>query len=163
MGNKLSQAYYIAAVEVRTKWYVFANRSEAAIYLDGTDRRFHLILRLTNRDGRAKERDLDSDRPGRNGSSNPRGIYLHRLDRRHHRHEVLALRFAAKIAKALTGDHYLRRFDDLVLIAEPHFLGLIRSALGAPVRECITQEIGREYDLGSASVITLRSRVMTRN
>ena len=44
-------------------------------------------------------------------------------------------------------------FGELVLVAEPHFLGLLRDALGPETRRLVKHEVGREYTQGSGDDI----------
>ena len=135
-------------LKARTKWYVFANRSEAVIYKDSHDHKFQFIERMLNPEGNLAEQDLDSDRPGR-GFSSADGVFHHALDRRYKRHETLAKRFALAIGRTLEVAQREGRFSELVVAAEPHFLGLLRELLPAAVRHVITSEVPREYSQGS--------------
>ena len=129
-------------------WYVLANRTDAVMYADGEDREFHFLNRLSNPKGADHESGLDSDRSGQT-SSGKGGTVHHALDRHHQRHEALAQKFAKRIAKALSEGHQTKQFDKLVLVAEPHFLGLLRKELPAAVLKKVSHEVTREYIRGS--------------
>jgi protein required for attachment to host cells len=132
-------------------WYVLANRTAAVMYAEGTDREFHFMNRLSNPRGALHESELDSDRAGRSVSTSGGGLLNHALDRRHHKHEQVAKRFAGKIAQALQVENLRKRYRGLVVVAEPHFLGLLRKALPGAVREKVVREVTREYTQGSDS------------
>jgi protein required for attachment to host cells len=140
-------------------WYVLANRTGAVIYRDSPERHFQFVERLTNLTGKIQEMELDSDRPGRAFSSAPGGQVRHSLDRRNNRHEASARRFASQIGNVLEAAYREERFNELVLVAEPHFLGLLRAALSDGVRNVVAHEVAREYTQGSDD--ELRGQVLT--
>jgi protein required for attachment to host cells len=137
-------------------WFVVASRTDAVFYYDGDDHKFHFINRLSNPLGNEHERELDSDRPGSGVSSAAGGTIRHALDRRSFRHERVAETFARKIADSLESSLNEKRFSSLVLVAEPHFLGLLRSALPEAVSQTIKNEVGREYPDSSDAEIRER-------
>ena len=133
----------------KTQWYVLANRSGAVIYANGTERKFQFLERIPNPSGHLTEAELDSDRPGRGFSSASSGQLRHSLDRRSKRHEEVARRFARHLGKALERAHREARFGSLVLVAEPHFLGLLREGLTPAVQRAVSHEIRHQYSEGS--------------
>ncbi|MDR3606635.1 MAG: host attachment protein [Oligoflexia bacterium] len=144
---------YSAAMDLglntRVRWYVVANRTDAVFYGRGKDKKFHFIDRLTNKRGHLRETELVSDKPGTGFSSAGGGTIHHGLDRRFEQHEQVAQRFARKIAFILDSAYRAENFRDLVLVAEPHFLGLLRAELSPPVRDAVKFEVPREYAQGS--------------
>jgi protein required for attachment to host cells len=130
-------------------WYVLANLSGAVIYEDFRDQKFKFIERMRNSRGRLTEGQMDSDRPGRGFSSAGSGTIRHGLDRTFHHHEQDAVRFARTIANHLTRKNKEEAFQSLVLVAEPHFLGLLRQALPEAIHGLIRHEVPREYLEGS--------------
>ena len=139
------------------RWYVVANRIEAAFYAEGRDEEFHFVERLENADGRLTEKELDSDKPGR-GFSSSSGTVHHSLDRRSHRHENVAKKFAHQIAGMLDSNRQKGTYKDLVLVAEPHFLGLLRAELTSPTRELVSHEVGHDYARASDSELEAQIR-----
>jgi protein required for attachment to host cells len=132
-----------------SRWYVLANRTSAVIYMEGKDHEMHFVDRLFNERGRLQEANLDSDRPGSGTSSAGNGSIRHSLDRRFDQQEGIAKRFAKRIAENLGEACERKRFSDLVLVAEPHFLGLLRGELDSSTRGAVKHEIVREYKRGS--------------
>lgn len=156
--RKSSATQYMGDVAQEPTVYVVANQSDAVFYLDGSDRKFHFIDRLSNRKAHLTEIDLVSDRPGRGISSAGSGVFHHSLGRGFTHHEQAAKDFARKIADQLGVARRNKQFHNLVLVAEPHFLGLLREALDSETRAVIKHEINREYAQGSDSEI--RSAIM---
>jgi len=132
-------------LEKRKKWIVVANRTDAIIYVDGANKRLRLVEHYCNKIGKLPEGALDSDKPGRGFSSAASGTIHHALDRTFTKYEQVAIRFARRIAKKLAEARGKNGFDELILVAEPHFLGLIRESLGASMRKRVVLEIPREY------------------
>jgi protein required for attachment to host cells len=133
------------------RWYLVANRAEARIYQDSPKHPFEFVMKLDNPDGRLTETELDSDRPGRGfaSASHRKGIISHGLDKTAIRHESTAKRFASEIARILESGAHDDRFQDLVLVAEPRFLGLLRAVIPSTVKSRIGLEINREFAQGS--------------
>lgn len=138
-------------LSLQKRWYLVANRAEAKIYQDRPKHHFEFVMKLENPEGRLTETELDSDRPGRGyaSASNRNGVLSHGLDKTSIRHETTAKRFAAEIAKILESGAHEDKFRDLVLVAEPHFLGLLRAVISPKVKDRIELEIIREFAQGN--------------
>jgi len=130
-------------------WYVLANRTHAVFYEETRNQEFKFRHRMKNPKGHLTEGQLDSDRPGSGISSAAGGTIRHGLDRTFHHHEQNALRFAHAISSRLLEEKRQDSFQGLVLVAEPHFLGLLRKALPSELKPLIQQEVDREYIEGS--------------
>lgn len=68
-----------------------------------------------------------------------------------HRPEIE--RFARRICRRLDEERRTGGIDDLVIIAEPHFLGQLRLHLSGPTRRLITREIARNLTRQSTARI----------
>lgn len=96
------------------------------------------------------DRDFNSDRPGRKDdhaalSGGRRGATAHHGvgggQRPRQREAAL---FAQQIATRLEEDRARGAPEHLVLVAEPRFLGLLREALPAAMRQLVTEEIHKD-------------------
>jgi protein required for attachment to host cells len=114
---------------------------------------------LQNPAARRHERDFDSDRPGRVfDSASPagrrRGASAHHATNGEYstrRREIE--RFAQRVAAKLARESAALRFDRLVLIAAPAFLGMLRDALPAALRAQVAATVNRDIaQLGEADV-----------
>jgi protein required for attachment to host cells len=123
-------------------WIVLADRVHASIRRQRAPHGpFEHVEDIDHPEGRLHAAQLGSDRPGQT------------LDSSHHRphalepHETMeeheARAFARTIAQRLTAACNARRFDALVLVAEPRFLGLLRGALDHPTQQRLRGEIRR--------------------
>ena len=130
---------------------VIADQAEARLYDTlGFARPMTLTGTLTNPAAHLRDQDLTSDRPGRvyNSASAPgrrRGATAHHATggentpRRHATHL-----FAARVAGELARARAAGRFDRLVLIAAPAFLGELRAALPTAVRPYVTATVAKD-------------------
>ena len=109
-------------------WIVVAHRAGARIFLRrGHAPALELVEAIEHPRGRLQERDLGSDRPGR--AYNSVGQSRHAMSNEHPMREHIAADFARELADKLQAGREARYFDALVLVAEPHLLGLLRAAL----------------------------------
>lgn len=135
---------------------VIADQSEAR-FLDVPSRHalaaaqteLTLAERLVDPAAHLHDRDLKSDRPGRafEGLAQPgrRGATAHHgvgADRSPRAHE--AQLFAQRIMAALQRAHSRGDFDQLVLVAGPHFLGLLRQSLSPALRAALLAELHKD-------------------
>lgn len=130
---------------------VVANQSEARFF-DSFSRAQTLMPAgvLLNPVARLHDRDLDADRPGRvfNGGLRAGGrrgaTARHATDSdrstRQHRIELFARRIGAELERARAA----HRFERIVLVADPAFLGRLRRTLPPALRACIAATVTRD-------------------
>jgi protein required for attachment to host cells len=135
--------------ERKSRWFVFANQTGAVFYRDLPDQHFQFVDRLENPAGSRMESDFDSDRPGSGMSSAGGGTIRHSLDRTFHHAEWNVEHFAGAVARRLEEALGHREFTELVMVAEPRFLGVLRSKLSPGVKERVRHEVHRELIQGS--------------
>ncbi|MBV8157296.1 MAG: host attachment protein [Dyella sp.] len=133
-------------------WIVVANRAAARLFqasqptgpLEELDAFIHP-------EGRLQEHDLVSDRPGR--SFDRYGAGRHAEDPDTEATEQEATNFAVQLSRFLHKARCDRKFDTLVLVAAPAFLGALRERLDVPTRERITLEVDKNLVQRSAGEI----------
>ena len=106
-------------------WILIANRTGARI-VEKQGRELSLVQELEHARGRLRDREVDSDRHGRAGRSGGAG---HAYSTSEGPHEHDAKNFARECAESLRQGRLSGRYLRLILVAEPHFLGLLRQAL----------------------------------
>ena len=132
---------------------VVADQAEARFYdAEPPDPALHLAGRLTDPLAHQHDRQIGSDRPGRVFDHAPaagtrRGAVAHHAtggegDRRPRRHE--AMMFARRIAQDLALAQRQGRFERIVIVAEPGFLGLIRQALPPGLGASVAAEVPKD-------------------
>lgn len=114
------------------EWIVVAQRSGARIYKRVDARRPWFHHAIDNPAGRLRDREINTDRPGRDQVGEA------------HMHEAQV--FATYLAEELDKSRARGEFDRLVIFAEPRFQGMIKGALKAPTRK--TLEYTSRKDLG---------------
>lgn len=128
-------------------WILIANRTGARV-LDKQGRELSLIAELSHTQGRLRDRDIESDRPGRGQSGNGAGKHALSTPQSSHEHDAKA--FARELAEHLRQWRMQSRFERLVLVAEPHFLGLVRQALDDVTARLVVATVPK--DLAHASL-----------
>ena len=130
---------------------VVADQSEADIYeLEQHGAAPQLVQRLEDPDAHLHDRDLKSDRPGRvfDHAAAPGGrrgaVAHHATGGERNPRKVEARRFARRIAAALDEARREHRYDRLVIMAPPAFLGLLREEMPAAVHAIVTAEVGKD-------------------
>ena len=98
-------------------------------------------------EARLANRDLVSDAPGR--SSNRSDAYTPATSAKEHE----ARGFAKDLARHLKSLHSAQHFEQLILIASPRFLGLLRSELHAPLDRLVSRTIAKDLTLADVGEI----------
>lgn len=128
-------------------WVVLADRTRASIRRQRTAHgAFEHVEDLDHPEGRLHSAQLGTDRPGQTVDSShgrPHAFSPHETMEEHAAHT-----FARTIAHRLTAAGNARRFDALVLVAEPRFLGLLRAALDHSTQQRVRGEI-RKHLIGA--------------
>lgn len=130
---------------------IVADQSEARFYdTQGPDARLQPAGRLVDPLAHLHDRDLKSDRPGRvfqraavAGRRRGAGARSATSSERQPR-KIEAQRFARRIVTELEEAHREKRFDGIVLMAGPAFLGLLRAAMPAALRATVAAEIRKD-------------------
>ena len=124
-------------------WIVVANASMAIVYCnDGPNKGLTKVKVLEHAASREKGADLASDRPGHSQSrGNGHGAYNPAKTPK----EVKAERFALALARELDHGRTRNAYQRLILVASPHFMGLLNHQLDAHVRQMISDSIEKDY------------------
>ena len=109
------------------------------------------VERISDPEARLHDRELGSDRPGRSYESV--GGARHAIDREGGPHERAAEQFARRVARRLDEARRKDEFDDVVIVAGPRFLALIRKELPRLTRARVAHEIAKDLVHGPADVL----------
>ena len=125
-----------------TTWIVAADASRARILQVAGRERLVEVDDLVNPEGRLHNREINTDAKGRfAGPDRPGGHSSDDEERTvEHYNELFAKRVADYLDKART-DH---RYDQLVLVAAPKVLGMMRKELGKEVAKCVVDELDKD-------------------
>jgi protein required for attachment to host cells len=105
---------------------------------------------LQNETSGLKDRDLETDRPGRRfgGTGHHHDVAGERSTARHELEQ-----FARRVAQRIDHDRIAKEFDKLVIVAPPKVLGLLRQSLPAPLQNVIAAEIPKDLLHSGADAI----------
>jgi protein required for attachment to host cells len=129
---------------------VVADRAEARFYDLGPSNSLQIAGRLVDPSARLPDRAFVSDRPGRVFDRAPppvgrRGAGAHHAtdgERSPRKHE--AELFARRIAAELERGRRQGRFERLLLVAGPAFLGLLRASMNKNLRAITVAEVDKD-------------------
>ena len=124
-----------------TLWILAADSARGRMFSTSDARMISEIADYAHPESRQHDRDLTSDQPGRSFDSAGEGRHAMEPPLRAHKHE--ADQFAAQLAQALEKGRTENRFQRLVLIAPPEFLGRIRNQLSKPTAQTVVAEIDK--------------------
>jgi protein required for attachment to host cells len=122
---------------------VVADQAEAIFY-DSTSLRMRPkeVARISDPAAHLHNRDFSSDRPGRSYESY--GSARHSVGGENDARHVAAVRFARRIARRLDTARRNDEFEELIVVAGPPFLGLMREELSRPTRACVVHEVRKD-------------------
>jgi len=126
-----------------TIWILVANQTEAQIY-SASQVHGNLVLvgALTHPEGAAHARDLISDAPGRVHDRN--GPARHAMEPETGVKEEERRRFVKELVERLNSAYLQGKFDQLVLLAAPAVLGVIRKTLKGGLEKAVVKEIPKD-------------------
>jgi protein required for attachment to host cells len=125
------------------RWLVVAHRAGARIFsIHDHGRALRLVDNLDHPRGRLHAGDIDADRPGRAYDSVGGG--RHAMEREEGATERDAADFARLVAARLERGRIESACDELVVVAEPRFLGLLRAALDKPTAALVTASVDKD-------------------
>ena len=129
-----------------------ADQAEAIFYdspsLEAAPRE---VAHISDPTAHLHDRDLMSDRPGRSYESV--GGARHAIERENDPRHREAVRFARRIARRLDDARRKDEFEELVVIAGPQFLGLLRPEFSRLTRARVAHEIPKDLVHGPVQVL----------
>lgn len=126
------------------KWILVADDSGARLFKTlGRSPQLTLIQEFDHPEAHQRNRDFDTDRPGRSFDSIGRG--RHAMSAEVNPKQREEERFAHELGRYLKEGHDHQTFSELVLVASPRLLGDLRQILPDNVKKCIIEEIDKDY------------------
>lgn len=120
-------------------WVLVADSAQASI-LEYQKDRLELVHAFEHPESREQGRDLMGNRPNQNQHNMEKST---KGDESQGLRDDESKRFAKELSDYLSTAHSQNRFRELVLVADPRFLGLLRAELGKPVAGCVTASVGK--------------------
>jgi protein required for attachment to host cells len=118
-------------------WIVAADASRARVLQVRGPQRLVEIDNLLNPDARLQDREINTDARGRFPGGNTGEDEVGAVE---HLEEAFARRVGDYLDKART-EH---RYDELVLVAPPKFLGMMRKSLGKEVQKLVANQLPKD-------------------
>lgn len=133
-------------------WIVVAHRAGARIFEHiGPRKGLALIDDLDHPQGRMRNRDFDADRGGSTYSIGGPGV--DEKSREQSAHERDAANWARQLADIVNHARTDNRLLRLVLVAEPHFLGLLRESLDDNTADLVIGTVRKDLAYASQDEI----------
>lgn len=138
-------------------WILVADSSRARIFDasrafqapgDFTFERFEEVADLAGPWARAQNLEIDTDRPGRRSDKTakaPNSGQRSAVGQRYEPKEFEARAFARRVSKHLDEAAGRELFDELVVVAGPAFLGMLREAMPARVAGRCVDEVRKDF------------------
>jgi len=136
---------------MKLTWILVADNTRARIFTAETPASpLEEIADFSHTEGRLHDREITSDLPGRIKSANAVGhAFEQPTDPK--KHEID--NFARHIGHFLEDAYNANRFEQLIIVAGPSFLGLLRSHLQEQVKQRVRFELNKEITMLSADDI----------
>jgi len=126
-------------------WILVGHDAGARVFENhGPGKGLELVETIEHPEGRLRDRDIDSDRPGRSfrkDSGDPRRAAMSRGESPHDR---AVSDFARALADKLHRARVRNQYERLVLVAPPRFLGLLRASLDGPTAPLVVGSLDKD-------------------
>jgi len=144
-------------------WILLADATRARVFTcGGEDEGIRAVEdgEIENTELHRHTRDAGSDRPGRSYESV--GGARHAQEPRVDLHRQEKERFARKIADYLASNAQSNRFDELILVAPPQFLGELRDGLDKQTASRVIREVAKDLMKLPAPKLAAQLRSLVR-
>lgn len=136
-------------------WVVVAHQAGARFFeYRNVPKALTLVREIDNPDGAKRNREIESDRPGSAsaGGASP-GNVQRALAHEQTAHERVVQNFAREIAEALRKARTANEVDELMLVAEPGFLGELTGALDKPTAKLVVAKVRKDLAIAQSDEI----------
>lgn len=136
---------------MNTRWIVAADSSRARIFKALPGNKLEELETLTHPRSRLADRDMASDRPGQSVDRGGEG--RHSLEPSTDPKRQEAVNFSRIVAAKLDKARSLQQYQELVIMAAPAFLGMLREQLSKQVEQSVIREVSKNISALSAEEI----------
>lgn len=120
-----------------------ADSTQAKLYtLDRAAGKLEELDQLTHDEARQREHDINSDRPGRQQGGD--GSSHHGVNVEDSAREQGNLMFAKQIGEYLEASRVKQNPRGLIIMAPPHFLGILRKQLSGECEKLVVQTVNKD-------------------
>ena len=126
-------------------WYLVTNQKTAKVFTETTSRgRLVLLKQLENPLANVRNRDMVRRQAGMGIRSAGVGGTPYSEKQRSDPHEEAAYQFAKEIMKFLDSEKRQKNFETITIIAEPRFLGKLRSAMSKNLSRVVLEWVQKD-------------------
>lgn len=126
-------------------WILVAHEAGARLFESpGPGKGLELIEEIDHPEGRERDGDLVSDRPGRSFRKNSGDTRRASMGSSEGPHDRAVANFARDLAQKLQQGRVQNQSQRFVLVAPPRFLGLLRSSLDGPTGQLVVGSIHKD-------------------
>jgi len=129
-------------------WILVANASQAVIYTSPKAKLFNgessldLVSEFDHPDSKKKSSDIASDKSGHyQGKNVGHGDFVEATSPK----EYEAMQFAKELSHALEAGRVSNKFGEIILVAPPHFQGLLMKEVNNQLSSMICLNIQKDY------------------
>ena len=142
-------------------WILVAHEAGARVFeARGRGKGLELLDTIEHPEGRARDRDLASDRPGRSFRKDSGDTRRAAMSRAEGPHDRAVSDFARALADRLRRARVANQYDRLVLVAPPRFLGLLRSTLDGPTAHLVVGSMDKDLAMKNETELVDHLREM---
>lgn len=131
-----------------------ADSTQAKLFtLDRGAEKLEELDQLRHDEARQRERDINSDRPGRQQGGGGAGSSHHGVNVEDSAREQENTVFAKHIGEYLEADRVRQNPRGLIIMAPPHFLGILRKQLSGECQKLVVQTVNKDLAQSTAQAI----------
>ncbi|MCF7971364.1 MAG: host attachment protein [Methylococcaceae bacterium] len=134
---------------MKPTWILVADSSRARFFVANSRTELQDIGELLHPEGRLHEHDMASDEPGRIASASGEHSYQKHISPK----EQEVINFAKSIASYVEEALNAYKFEQLMIIAEPKFLGNLRKQLPDKIQNTVSFELDKNITMLSKEEI----------
>jgi protein required for attachment to host cells len=136
---------------MKLTWILVADSTRARIFTaDTPSSPLEEIEEFSHTEGRLHDREMTSDLPGKIKSVGGGGhAFEQPTDPKQHEADS----FAHRVTQYLEDAHNVHRFEQLLIVASPAFLGLLRNNLPEQIKKLVCFELDKDFTMQSAADI----------
>ena len=126
-------------------WILVAHDAGARVFENtGPGKGIELLEAIDHPEGRERDRDIATDRPGRSFRKNSGDPRRAAMSTSEGPHERAVADFARSLANKLQNCRAQNQYQRLVLVAPPRFLGLLRASLDGPTSQLVVGSLDKD-------------------
>lgn len=125
------------------RWILVAHQAGARIFEEKNGAPLTLVQRVAHPEGHLKNLEINTDKAGTAYHST--GGRQHSLNSKESAHEQISIYFAEHLSQLMKAGKEEKKFLELILVADPKFLGRVKNALDNSTLKTVTKTISKDF------------------